>query len=188
MADAANPAELRTRYEAVFDGVRAPFAFLDLEAVRSNANAVVAQADGLPIRVASKSVRSLPVLRRILDLDEAFRGILAFTLPEALWLARQGFDDIVIAYPSADGQAIGELTALAAEGAPAPIPMVDDAPHLDLIEAAMASGQVELPVCMEVDVGWWPLRGRIARIGPKRSPVHYPDRARSLAAEIAARP
>ena len=188
MADAANPGEPRARYEAIFGSIRAPFAFVDMDAMRSNANAMVAQAGGLPIRIASKSVRSVPVLRRILELDESYRGILAFTLPEALWLAGQGFDDIVVAYPSADSVALGELTALAAEGAPAPIPMVDDAPHLDLIEAAMGAGRVELPVCMEVDVGWWPLGGRIARIGPKRSPVHYPDRARSLAAEIAARP
>jgi len=188
VADAANPGEPRARYEAIFGSIRAPFAFVDMDAMRSNANAMVAQAGGLPIRIASKSVRSVPVLRRILELDESYRGILAFTLPEALWLAGQGFDDIVVAYPSADSVALGELTALAAEGAPAPIPMVDDAPHLDLIEAAMGAGRVELPVCMEVDVGWWPLGGRIARIGPKRSPVHYPDRARSLAAEIAARP
>jgi D-serine deaminase-like pyridoxal phosphate-dependent protein len=188
VADAANPGELHARYEAIFGSVRAPFAFVDKDAMRSNANAMVAQAGGLPIRVASKSVRSVPILRRILELDEAYRGILAFTLPEALWLAGQGFDDIVVAYPSADSAAIGELTALAAEGAPAPIPMVDDAPHLDLIEGAIGAGGLELPVCMDVDAGWWPLAGRVARIGPKRSPVHYPDRARSLAAEIAARP
>jgi D-serine deaminase-like pyridoxal phosphate-dependent protein len=184
----ADPDALRARYEAIFDSTRAPFAFVDLDAVRSNAEAMLAQAGGLPIRVASKSVRSVPVLRRILELDERFRGVLAFTLPEALWLAEQGFDDIVIAYPSADRVAIGKLTALAAKGEPAPIPMVDDAPHLDLIEGAMSGGHVELPVCMEIDVGWWPLGGRIARIGPKRSPVHYPERARNLATEIAARP
>jgi D-serine deaminase-like pyridoxal phosphate-dependent protein len=162
VADAANLEALRARYEAIFDAVRSPFAFVDLDAVRSNAQAMATQADGLPIRIASKSVRSVRVLRRILELDAGFRGVLAFTVPEALWLA--------------------------ADGRSAPIPMVDDAPHLDLIEGAVGAGRVELPVCMDVDVGWWPLGGRLARIGPKRSPVHYPQRARTLAAEIAARP
>ena len=88
---------------------------------------MLAQAGELPIRIASKSVRSLPVLRRILDLDPRFRGVLAFTLPEALWLAGQGLDDIVVAYPSADRDAISELVALAAEGdRRVPVPMVDD--------------------------------------------------------------
>ena len=63
---------------------------------------MLGQAGGLPIRVASKSVRSLPVLRRIFALDERFRGILSFTLPEALMLADEGFDEIFVGYPTTD--------------------------------------------------------------------------------------
>ena len=43
--------------------------------------------------------------------------MLAFTLPEALWLAGHGFDDLVVAYPTADRAA---LRALAARPAPRP--------------------------------------------------------------------
>ncbi len=189
MSEAAQPDVLRARYEALFESARAPFAFVDLDAMRANAEAMLAQAGGLPIRIASKSVRSTALLRRILYLDDGFRGILAFTLPEALWLAGEGFDDIVVGYPSADRQAIRELAALAAEEpSRAPVPMVDDAPHLDLIEGAMASGRTRVRVCMDVDVGWWPGGGRLARIGPKRSPIHDPERAARFAAEIASRP
>ena len=157
--------------------------------MRSNADAMLAQASGKPIRVASKSVRSLPVLRRIFELSDGFEGILAFTLPEALWLASEGFDDIVVAYPSANRDAIRELVALAAgDEAKAPVPMVDDSPHLDLIEGAMGAGQAEVRVCMDVDAGWWVMGGRVARVGPKRSPIHDPGRAGRFAAEIAARP
>ena len=70
----------RARYDAIFEAVPPPFAFVDLAAMRANADSMLAQAGGLPIRVASKSVRSVPVLRRIFDLSEGFRGILAFTL------------------------------------------------------------------------------------------------------------
>ncbi len=189
MSEAVQPESLRARYEALFESARAPFAFVDLDAMRANAEAMLAQAGGLPIRIASKSVRSTALLRRILDLDDGFRGILAFTLPEALWLASEGFEDIMVGYPSADRQAIRELVALAAEEpSRAPVPMVDDAPHLDLIEAAMASGRTQVRVCMDVDVGWWPGGGRLARIGPKRSPIHHPGRAGRFAAEIASRP
>jgi D-serine deaminase-like pyridoxal phosphate-dependent protein len=188
----SDPAALeaqRARYDTIFEAVQPPFAFLDLDAMRANADAVLAQANGLPIRIASKSVRSLPVLRRIFELSDGFRGILSFTLPEALWLAGEGFDDIVIAYPTADRDAVRELVALAAaDPARAPVPMVDDAPHLDLIEGAMGAGQAEVRVCMDVDAGWWPLGGRLARIGPKRSPIHEAERAGRFAAEIAARP
>ena len=91
---------LRARYDAIFSGVTPPFAFVDLDALRRNSDAMLAQAGGLPIRVASKSVRSVPVLRRILELDPGFEGVLAFTAPEALHLAAEGFEDIVIAYPT----------------------------------------------------------------------------------------
>ena len=43
---------------------------------------------------------------------DGFRGILAYTLPEALWLASQGTsDDIVVAYPTADRAALARLAA-----------------------------------------------------------------------------
>src|SRR5699024_11432098 len=58
----------------------------DLAAFRANAADMTRRAHGRPIRVASKSVRSRALLRAVLDLP-GYRGIMAFTLPEALWLA-----------------------------------------------------------------------------------------------------
>jgi D-serine deaminase-like pyridoxal phosphate-dependent protein len=180
---------LLARYEGIFESVEPPFAFVDLDALRSNARFMLAQAAGTPIRVASKSVRSTAVLRLIGELDPAFRGILAYTLPEALWLAAEGFDDIVVAYPTADRTALAELVELASRDPErAPVPMVDSPPHLDLIESAIHRGPGQLRVCLDLDLGWWPARGRLARIGPKRSPVRTPAQAREMAAEISERP
>jgi D-serine deaminase-like pyridoxal phosphate-dependent protein len=188
-ASTADRGALLARYEAAFEGVQAPFAFVDLDAMEENGRRMLAQAGGLPIRVASKSIRCLALLRRALGLDAGFRGILAFTLPEALWLADQGFEDIVVAYPTADRDAIAELTARAAEDpARVPVLMVDDTPHLDMIEGTIGGGRAEVPVCLDIDVSWWPLRGRLTRIGPKRSPVHHPWKARKVALEICERP
>jgi D-serine deaminase-like pyridoxal phosphate-dependent protein len=180
---------LLSRYEGIFESIPPPFAFVDLDALRANARFMLSQAAGKPIRVASKSVRSVPVLRRILALDPGFRGILAFTLPEALWLIAEGFDDIVVAYPTADRESLGELVELAAaDPQRAPVPMVDSPPHLDLIESAIHGGPTQVRVCLDLDVGWWPAGGKLARIGPKRSPVRTPEAARRMATEIAERP
>jgi D-serine deaminase-like pyridoxal phosphate-dependent protein len=184
-----NREALKARYDAIFQGVTPPFAFVDLDAMRRNADRMLAQAGGLPIRVASKSIRSTPLLRRILDLDPGFRGVLAFTVPEALHLVEQGFENIVVAYPSVDRGAIAKVARLAVESPErAPVLMVDDRPHLDLIEGAIGGGPAQVRVCLDLDVGWWPLGGRMARIGPKRSPVHAPARARRMAEEIEDRP
>ena len=66
--------------------------------------------------------------------------------------------------------------------------MVDDRPHLDLIEGSIGGGPARVRLCLDVDAGWWPLGGRMARVGPKRSPIHEPRRAAQMAAEIAERP
>ena len=59
-------------------------------------------AAGKPIRVASKSLRCRALLRAILARDDGYRGLLTFTLPETLWLAGEGFEDLVVAYPTTD--------------------------------------------------------------------------------------
>jgi D-serine deaminase-like pyridoxal phosphate-dependent protein len=180
---------LLARYEGIFESVEPPFAFVDLDALRANARLMLAQAERTPIRVASKSVRSVAVLRLIGELDPGFRGILAYTLPEALWLADQGFDDLVVAYPTTDRTALAELVELAGRDPDrAPVPMVDSPPHLDLIESAIHGGAGQLRVCLDFDLAWWPAKGRLARIGPKRSPIRTPNQARAMAAEISERP
>jgi len=180
---------LKARYDAIFATTVPPFAFVDLDALERNARRMLTQAGGLPIRIASKSVRSTAVLRRILDLDPGFSGVLGFTVPEALYLAEQGFEDLVVAYPSVDRPAIAKVARLGAEAPErAPALMVDDRPHLDLIEGAIGGGRAAVRVCLEVDVGWWPLGGRGVRVGPKRSPVHDERRAGRMAEEIAERP
>ena len=185
----AEPEALLGRYEAIFQAVSPPFAFVDLDALAANAAAMRAQAGGLPIRIASKSVRAVGVLRRILDLDPGFRGILAYTLPEALFLSERGFEDIVVAYPTVDRRAVARLVEVAAERpAAAPALMVDAAAHLDLIESAIGGGPARIPVCLDVDAGLWLGRGRFVRIGPKRSPIHFPAQARALAADAEGRP
>ena len=185
---AADREALYARYEAILDSVTPPFAFVDLDALRANARFMLDQAAGKPVRIASKSVRAVAILRRILDLDPGFEGILSFTLPEALFLAQRGFENIVVAYPTADRGALAELVELAADRGAGPVPMVDSSPHLDLIESAIGGGPAELGVCLDLDMSWWPLGGKLARIGPKRSPVRTPERARQMAAEIQSRP
>ena len=62
---------------------------ISAEALRRNAFDMLDRAAGTPIRVASKSVRVRGVLDAVLALP-GYRGVLAYTLPEALWLAETG--------------------------------------------------------------------------------------------------
>jgi D-serine deaminase-like pyridoxal phosphate-dependent protein len=176
------------RLERATEGIEPPFALVDLDAMWWNATDMLRRAAGKPVRIASKSVRCRPLLARMLAHDPGFRGLLAFTLPEALWLAREGFEDLVVGYPTANRAAIGELAELTeAQPAGAPVLMVDSPVHLDLIEDAAGPGTAPIRVAIELDVGYWPLGGRL-KIGPKRSPVRTPRQAADLARLIASRP
>jgi D-serine deaminase-like pyridoxal phosphate-dependent protein len=175
-------------YEEIFADVEAPFAFVDLDAMWRNAEAMLGRAAGKPVRVASKSVRCRALLEAILRRDERFAGLLTFTLPETLWLAEQGFEDLLLAYPTADREALGELALRSvANPAGAPIVTVDCTKHLDLIESVLGAGAAPVRVCIDVDAGWWTLGGRV-KVGPKRSPVHTVEQAVALAREIERRP
>jgi D-serine deaminase-like pyridoxal phosphate-dependent protein len=171
--------------ERIFAGVDAPFAFVDVDAMWSNAAEMLGRASGTPLRVASKSVRCRPLLGAILEHDPGFRGLMTFTLPESLWLHEHGFDDLLLAYPTADRGALAELGRLESDGAP--ILMVDSVEQLDLIESAAGPPARPIRVCIELDVSWWPLGGRV-KIGAKRSPIRTPEQAQALAREIVRRP
>jgi D-serine deaminase-like pyridoxal phosphate-dependent protein len=171
--------------ESIFADVDAPFALVDLDALWSNAREMLGRAAGTALRVASKSVRCRALLAAILARDPGFRGLMTFTLAESLWLHGHGFEDLLLAYPTADRQALAELARLDSERPP--ILMVDSVEQLDLIEGAAPASARPLRVCIELDVGWWSLGGRI-KIGAKRSPVRTPEQAQALARAIAARP
>ncbi|MEV4183434.1 amino acid deaminase/aldolase [Streptosporangium canum] len=177
----------RQRYDRATAQLDPPFAVLDLAALRSNASGMTRRAGGKPIRVASKSIRSRPVLERILAMD-GFTGIMAFTLPEALWLASTGLRDILVAYPTADRAALAALAADTRAAQEITV-MVDRTEHLDFIESAVADvrDRHEIRICLDIDAGYIALGGRF-RAGARRSPVREADQAADLAADVAKRP
>lgn len=178
----------RQRYDAATAHLEPPFAVVDLAAMRANAEAMSRRAAGKPIRLASKSVRCRELIGQVLRMD-GFRGVLAFTLPEALWLAGTGTcDDILVGYPTADRTALAQLASDPAAAASIAV-MVDCAEHLDMIEKAAASvaAPSQVRVCIDIDASYLALHG-LLRAGARRSPVRTPGEAAALAAAIAARP
>ncbi|MGS1092551.1 alanine racemase [Corynebacterium sanguinis] len=165
--------------------IAAPCAVVDTRAFDHNAARMRERAAGLPIRVASKSLRSVAALRRALN-HEGYRGILAYTLPEAINLVREGFTDIVVAYPSVHTAALAQLAADEALRREITI-MVDSVDHLDLAVAA-AAGAGPVRVCMDIDCTLRVPGIPGFALGPRRSPIRTPEQARDLAAEVLRRP
>ena len=175
----------RARYDRATADLDAPLAIVDLGAFDANAADLVRRAGGKPIRVASKSVRCRGLLERVLARD-GFAGIMSFTLTESLWLARSGFDDVLLAYPSADRQGYAELAA-DPKLATAVTVVIDDPAQMQLIDDARAGGRETIRVCLELDTSLVLFGGRV-RVGARRSPLHSPDRLAELARTVAERP
>ncbi|MER7788823.1 amino acid deaminase/aldolase [Streptomyces sp. NPDC097640] len=174
----------RARYDRATAHLEAPLAIVDLRAFDDNARDLVRRAQGKPIRVASKSVRCRALLDRALAKD-GFAGIMSFTLAESLWLAREGYEDVLLAYPSADRDGFAALTGDPKLAAAVTV-MVDDMSQLDLIESVRA-GTEEVRVCLELDTSLRLFGGRV-RIGALRSPLRDPARLAELAEAIGRRP
>jgi D-serine deaminase-like pyridoxal phosphate-dependent protein len=165
------------------DPLPTPLMVVDLPAFDANADDLVRRAGGKPVRVASKSLRVPALLERALA-HEGFRGVLAYTLREALWLHEHDLsDDILLAYPTVDRDALARLVGSPSAAGHITL-MIDDVAHLDVVDSVRASLAVPVRVALDIDAG---LRVGGQHVGPQRSPLHDADAVVGLARTVAAR-
>ena len=182
------PERARARLDDATADLDPPLAVLDLDALDANAADLVRRASGKPVRVASKSVRNRSVLRRVLA-RPGFAGVLAYSLPEALWLS--GGDDpvstdVVVGYPSGDRSALRRLAADPAAAARVTL-MVDSLDQLDLVDSVVpVDRRPQLRICLDLDASLRSAGGRV-HVGVRRSPVHTAADAVALARQITER-
>ncbi len=162
------------------DPLPTPAMVVDLDAFDANADDLARRAAGTPIRLASKSVRVPELIARALR-HPAFHGVLSFTLREALWLHERGIsDDLVVAYPTVDREALTRLVESPAAAAAITL-MVDDLAQLDVVDSVRRSLAVPVRVAIDVDAG---LRIGGQHVGPKRSPLYDPGAVAALARRV----
>jgi len=161
-----------------------PYGVISLPALAANAFDMLDRAAGKTIRVASKSVRVRAVTEAVLALP-GYAGVLAYTLPEALWLA-ETIEDVVVGYPTthrAGLYVLGTDEKLASRVTL----LVDSVEQLDFVDSVIAPAKREsIRVAIELDSSWdAPVLGHT---GVFRSPVHTVSAARALAEVVASRP
>jgi D-serine deaminase-like pyridoxal phosphate-dependent protein len=181
-----NPAEQRKHLDTATADLDPPFAVLDGPAMASNADSLISFAAGKPIRIATKSIRSRDVLRMLLA-RPGWSGLMAYSLPEAIWLQQSGVsDDILLGYPTANRGGLTELARSERLAATITL-MIDSVDQLDLIDTLVAPGRrPELRVCLDLDASWRPLGSR-THVGARRSPLHSPGAIGELARHVAGR-
>lgn len=171
-----------TMYKEAFADIPKPFAFLDLDKLNQNIQQIITLSEKKQIRIASKSLRSIDVMRHILAADAKFCGIMCFTAPEALFLAEQGFHDLLLGYPIWNPNHIAAIARMTAAGTPITL-MVDSLAHVEHIESIARKTGVVLRLCLDVDcsMDFFGLH-----FGVWRSPIRSVQASIALAERIAA--
>ncbi len=170
------------QYREIFEGFRYPLAFVDLDRFDRNVAYVAAtqKETGKTIRIASKSLRCLDLIKRVFDKGgPVFKGILAFTMEEAALLIDHGFNDIIVAYPSIQPSDLALFVKKTTQGANVTM-MADCFEHLEAISGMGAKEGVALKVCLDVDMSFRPF-GNLIHLGVRRSPLLHPDQVLALA-------
>lgn len=171
------------RLEQAIADLDTPVAVIDEPALWANADDLIRRANGVPVRVASKSVRVRGIIENTLA-RPGFAGVMTYSLAESVWLADAGIDDILLAYPTTNRAALADLCAKERRLTAITI-MVDSVESLDFIDAAIGTGHPNIRVCIDVDSS---LKLGPVHLGVRRSPVHTARSAAKLAAAITRRP
>ncbi|MDJ0410333.1 alanine racemase [Rhodococcoides fascians] len=171
-----------SRIVAATEGLESPSAAVDLTALDANAAALRARANGVPIRIASKSVRCRAVLNRVLA-AQGVSGVMAYSLREAIWLAQSGVDDILMGYPTVDRAALAEVVNDRVLSGRITL-MVDNVAQLDLVRDAARSDLLKPRICIDVDAS---LRVGPLHIGVRRSPLRDPEQVAQFARQARSR-
>jgi D-serine deaminase-like pyridoxal phosphate-dependent protein len=159
------------RFTRALKGASFPTGLVDLDRFDHNLDALAKRAKGMPIRVASKSVRSVALLKRALA-HSAFQGVLAYRGYEAIHLAQAGIKDIVIGYPVVNRDEIRALVEAIQKGAGI-VFMCDRIEHLQLLSEIGAAENFTLPFAIDIDLSnRWPG----LYFGVRRSWVSSPER------------
>lgn len=160
-----------------------PCALVDLDLFDENARhmAALVEGTGLKIRIATKSLRVPELIRRALAASPAYQGLMCFCAAEAAFLAAQGFDDLLIAYPSVSAEDLVRLKALHESGKKISM-VVDCLEHLRALEAMFRGTARPFPVILELDLS---LRIGPLVVGVRRSPLRTAAQVLALVREIA---
>ncbi|BBI35356.1 amino acid aldolase [Cohnella abietis] len=157
-----------------------PFAYLDLDLLDKNIRDIARAAGNKKVRVASKSIRSVEVLRHILRSDDTFEGVMCFTASEAAFLAKLGFEDLLLGYPTWEPTGIQVLIDLIGEGHSITF-MVDCLEHIVHLEALAQERGIRIPLCLDIDMSTsYPG----LRFGVWRSPLSDWEKARPVVEKI----
>ncbi|BBM82720.1 amino acid deaminase/aldolase [Candidatus Uabimicrobium amorphum] len=165
-------------YKNATCAIAMPFAALDMELFEENIEKVAKRACEKPIRIASKSIRSVELIKRILNSHSIFQGVMSYSADEAIYLHNSGIEDILVAYPIFDPRRIRSICQLTQTNITL---MVDCIDHARQISQICCENNTTLPICVDVDMSS-SFPG--IHFGVRRSPLNTAQQVLQLVQEM----
>lgn len=138
-------------YRDIVKGKQFPLAYVDLDLFDANVTQLATMAQGKTIRIASKSVRVPALLQRILKHSSVYQGLMCYSPREAVFLAQQGFDDLLMGYPAWNELDILPIIDELKKGKTI-ILMIDRPEHITHLDRIGRREGVRIPICMDMDM------------------------------------
>ncbi len=159
---------MTTRFDHAFHKLERPFSWLDFDALDHNISTVHNACGEKNIRIATKSVRSVEILRYLQKNLPKVIGCMTFTAAETLFLLRQQFDDLLLGYPVMEEATVRQLLHCVKAGKTVTF-MVDKREHVKFLAKLGQELGVRVQVCIDINVS---NDFKLLYFGTKRSSLH----------------
>ena len=155
-----------------------PALLLDGLAFEENCRKIAGETNGKHIRIATKSIRSVELLKKIESSHPAYNGFMCYSAREALFLADKGLKNLLIGYPSIEQAALKRIASYKENHI---ICMVDSLDHVHYFEKLAKESEGLFHLCIDVDMS---TRFGSFHFGVRRSPLCTPEQVLEIAKEI----
>lgn len=139
----------------VFVGKTPPYAFLFLSELNKNIELIKTSCRGKKVRLATQSIRSLHVLKFLLQkLGDDCSGLMCFHLDELLWLSDHLNTHFLMGYPQQPNQRQAERLAEKIKQGLRIVQMVDSIDQMKHLDLLAQKNEVTFEVCLDLELSF----------------------------------
>lgn len=129
-----------------------PAAWLDMDSLDHNIKLVNSKTNGKNLRIASKSVRNISVLKYVAENSPDYIGLMSYDAAESQYLLENGFADVLCAYPQMNKAAITDAEKAASNLTDSKLTwMVDKPEHVTLLAEIGSELKKDLRLCIDIN-------------------------------------
>lgn len=154
--------------EIAYKNITRPFATVNLDAIDRNIAFVNQKTKHKQIRIATKSVRSIGLLRYVAERLHHHSGFMTFDLRETFYLLNEGFDDLLLGYPQFEESALEDIIPFIRQGKEVTF-MVDCLAQWNWLEKFGEKHEILLNICIDINLS---VNFKLLYFGTKRSSLH----------------